>query len=89
MRKMSQLTIRFGAELSRRIQSLAQAEGVSLNQAALRLLRRGAGLAQDGPGKDRVGGALDTLAGTWTPEEERQFLKTQEPFRAIDESMWQ
>ena len=42
---MNQLTVRgFDDELSDRLRGLARREGISLNQAALRLLRKGAGL---------------------------------------------
>ena len=42
---MNQLTVRgFGDELGESIRRLAQREGISLNQAALKLLRKGAGL---------------------------------------------
>ena len=42
---VNQLTVRgFDDELSAAMQGLARREGISLNQAALRLLRKGAGL---------------------------------------------
>jgi hypothetical protein len=86
--KLTQLTIRFGPDLSRRLQSLAQSEGISLNQAALRLLRRGAGLGEAQEGRSRVGRTLDSLAGTWTEGDARRFLESLEPFGSIDESFW-
>ena len=44
---MNQITVRgFDDELSACLRRLAKREGLSLNQAALRLLRRGAGLAE-------------------------------------------
>ena len=49
---MRQLTVRgFDDELSSAIQGLAQREGISLNKAALRLLRKGAGLADGSEGR--------------------------------------
>ncbi|MGH2569775.1 MAG: hypothetical protein ACRDGR_01030 [bacterium] len=87
--KLTQLTIRFGSDLSRQLHSLAKSEGLSLNQAVLRLLRRGAGLGEERAGRDRVGQSLDSLAGTWTEEEEREFLDALEPFESIDQSLWQ
>ena len=42
---MNQLTVRgFDDELAERIRRLAKQDGTSLNQAALKLLRKGAGL---------------------------------------------
>ena len=47
---MKQLTVRgFDDDLERAIRQLARRERISLNQAALKLLRRGAGLP-DGQG---------------------------------------
>ena len=58
---MKQLTIRgFGDDLTRRIQRLANREGISLNQAVLRLLRRGAGLGETGH-IDNVGTSLRAI----------------------------
>ena len=85
--KLTQLTIRFGSDLSRRLRSLAETEGLSLNQAALRLLRRGAGLGE-ASGQAKVGSSLDGLAGTWTRAEERALLRELEPFGSIDETLW-
>ena len=74
------LTIRgFDAELSRCIQGLAAREDISLNQAVLRLLRRGAGLGRESTGAHVVGSSLDHLIGTWTAE------KADEMERAIED----
>ena len=56
---MEQLTVRgLGDELARAIQRLANRDGTSLNRAAVKLLRQGAGL-NDGQGPDTVGSSLD------------------------------
>lgn len=71
---MDQLTIRgFDAHLARRLRELARAEGISLNRAALKLLRRGAGLEDSAEPSRAVGTALDGLIGTWSDEEARAF----------------
>ena len=63
---MHQLTIRgFDDELTDRIRQLARREGISLNRAVLRLLRRGAGLGERDDKPDVVGDSLDHLIGTW------------------------
>jgi hypothetical protein len=86
---MEQLTIRgFDKELERRMLSLARSEGLSLNRAALRLMRRGAGLIEPGQRKDTIGDALDSLAGTWTAGEEEEFLEAIKPFATVDEEFW-
>ena len=86
---MRQLTIRgFDAELSRCIRGLAVREGISLNQAVLRLLRRGAGLGKESAGAHVVGASLDHLIGTWTAEEADQMERALEAFAQVDEAMW-
>ena len=67
---MRQLTVRgIDPELDERISRLAQREGVSLNQAVLRLLRRGADLADEQGSIDTVGSSLDHFIGSWTCEQ--------------------
>ena len=86
---MNQLTVRgFDDELSASLRRLAKREGISLNQAALKLLRKGAGLT-DGAGKpDTVGSSLDHLMGTWTPAESDEMDSALKDFETIDEEAW-
>jgi hypothetical protein len=86
---VTQLTIRgFDRELERRIRNLARSKGISLNQAVLQLLKKGAGLPNLQSESNVIGDSLDDLAGTWTEEEEAEFLKAIEPFERIDEDLW-
>lgn len=86
---VKQLTIRgLGDELTRAIQRLANQDGTSLNRAAVKLLRRGAGL-EDGKGQDRVGSSLDHLIGTWSAAQADEFERTLKHFETIDEAMWE
>ena len=86
---MNQLTVRgFDDELSDRLRGLARREGISLNQAALRLLRKGAGLTDGGGGRGKVGTSLDDFFGSWTAEEADEFNKALEAFEVVDEEMW-
>ena len=86
---MQQLTVRgFDDELSAAIQRLAKREGISLNQAVLRLLRKGAGLADDGAGRATVGSSLDHLFGSWTKAEADELDAALKEFDRIDEEMW-
>ena len=59
-----------------------------MNQAVLRLLRRGAGLADDQGSADTVGGSLDHFIGSWTREQADEMDRALEHFESIDESMW-
>lgn len=86
---MRQLTVRgFDDELSSAIQRLAKREGISLNKAALRLLRKGAGLADGAAGRDKVGSSLDHLIRVWTPEEADELDAALKEFDKIDEELW-
>ena len=86
---MNQLTIRgFDSRLERKIRQLARAEGISLNKAVLRLLRKGAGLGDDGSEYEAVGDSLDHLIGTWTQEEAEEFEGAIEDLSKVDASAW-
>ena len=85
---LKQLTLRgFDSELEKRLRLEARSAGVSLNQAALRLLRRGAGLG-DASGSTAVGSALDHLIGTWSESDEQQLLEAIAVFERVDEEFW-
>ena len=84
---MKQLTVRgFGDELSQAIRRLANRDGTSLNRAAVKLMRRGAGL-EDGQGPDTVGSSLDDLIGTWNRAEADEMERALRHFETIDEAV--
>ncbi len=87
---MNQLTVRgFDDELSAAVRRLAKREGISLNRAVLKLLRKGAGLTDGQGGADTVGDSLDHLIGTWTPRTEAdEMLAALRELDTIDESAW-
>ena len=86
---MNQLTVRgFDDELAERIQRLAKRDGTSLNQAALKLLRKGAGLADPNHRADTVGSSLDHLIGTWSEDEASELDAALEELDVIDEAAW-
>ena len=86
---MDQLTVRgFGDDLGSALRRLAAQERISLNQAALRLLRRGAGLADGAEQVERVGSSLDHLIGSWTLEEADQLDEALDAFETIDADSW-
>ena len=86
---MQQLTVRgFDAELVSMIRRLASHEGISLNQAVLKLLRRGAGLGGRRDNPAVVGSSLDHLIGTWTASEAEAMDRALQDLARIDESMW-
>ena len=86
---MNQLTVRgFDDELAEHIRRLAKRDGVSLNQAALKLLRKGAGLSDPTRKADTVGASLDHLIGKWTDEEAVEMEQALEEFETVDETAW-
>ena len=86
---MNQLTIRgFDDQLADLIRLLAKRDGTSLNQAALKLLRKGAGVADPGQGPDTVGSSLDHLIGSWSDDEAAEVDAALEEFEVIDDAAW-
>ncbi|MBY0274297.1 hypothetical protein K2Z84_03075 [Candidatus Binatia bacterium] len=77
----------FGDDVERRLRAVARAEGVSLNEAVLRLLRKGAGLQSSEAG-NVIGDALDHLAGTWTDVDLREFDEAVRVTERIDDDLW-
>ncbi len=85
---MRQLTIRgFDPELERKIRDVAQQEGISMNKAALRLLRRGASLWDDGEAR-LIGARLDKYAGTMSDSEAEELLSSMADVEQIDDDLW-
>jgi hypothetical protein len=86
---LKQLTIRgFDPEVAEHLRELARREGLSLNQAVMKLLRRATG-TDVGAGPTRgVGSALDDLAGTWSEDDAREFAAAVAPLERIDEDLW-
>jgi len=90
IRVMKQLSLRgFDDELEKRIRETARREGISLNRAALLLLRKGAGIERSGKQVTVVGDSLDHLIGQWSSEEAGEFLESIKPLEQIDRSFWQ
>ena len=86
---MNQLTVRgFDDELSASVRRLAKREGISLNQAALRLLRKGAGLADGKGNPNEIGSSLDDLFRIWSFEEAEAFNAALDVFEIVDEMAW-
>lgn len=86
---MDQLTVRgFGDDLGSALRRLAARERISMNQAVLRLLRRGAGLADGTEPAERVGSSLDHLIGSWTHEEADELDAALNAFKTIDADAW-
>ena len=86
---MNQLTVRgFDTELSAHIRRLASKEGISLNKAVLKLLRKGAELTDDTVSGNTVGASLDHLIGSWIHAEADELDAALREFETIDEASW-
>ncbi|HET6613131.1 MAG TPA: hypothetical protein VFG83_14130 [Kofleriaceae bacterium] len=84
-----QLTIRgLEADLERAVRELSRAEGISLNQAALRLLRRGAGVSSSAA-RNVIGNALDDFIGTWSDRDQAELDAAVADFERIDDALWE
>ena len=82
---MSQLTVRgFDDELSAAVRRLAKCDGISLNQAVLKLIRKGAGLNDGKGGADAVGASLEHLIGSWTVAEADEMNAALRELDAVD-----
>ena len=85
---MDQLSIRgFDKELVRRIRALARQEGISLNRAAIQIMRRGAGLV-DPESAAKIGDALDGFIGSWSAADERAVLESIATVGQVDADLW-
>ena len=82
---MTQLTLRgFDPELEKRLRELAERDQLSLNKAALKLMRRGAGLEAT-PGHHRaIGDRLKHFSGRMSAADAQQIDETVERARQQD-----
>ncbi len=88
-RRQRQLTLRgLGPELEEVLQREASEEGISLNQAAVRLLKRGAGLSEKRLWRDVIGGALDRYIGVWSEQDAGRFAEATSDLERIDPEVW-
>lgn len=85
---MKQLTVRgFDLELERVLLKLSEEEGISLSQAALKLMREGAGLRL-GRRRKQIGCSLDRYIGTMSEEEAQEILQATAFFQQVDPDFW-
>lgn len=71
-----------------RLRRAAEAENLSLNQAALRFMERGAGLAERRAKLDTIGAGLDEFIGTWTRKQAEDVLGAVRDFERVDPEFW-
>ena len=85
---MKQLSLRgFDSALEKVLCETARSQGISLNRAAISLMRKGAGIAENKKA-DCVGESLDHLIGRWSEEGVKAFLKGIQSTEQIDRTFW-
>jgi hypothetical protein len=84
---MTTMTLRgIDEHLASTLKALARDQGVSLNTLALRLIREATGV--DKRKRTLLHHDLDTLAGTWSEEDEVAFHVATQSLETIDENIW-
>ena len=87
MRHRNQLTLRgLHPRVERELRELARREGLSLNQAASRLLEKATGVVARPD--DRIGASLDRHIGTWSEEDAQALLESIQSCEQIDPELW-
>ena len=85
---MNAITVRnLPPAVAKAVREKARREKLSLNKAVARLLEEATGNADRG--KQIVHHDLDTLAGTWSEAEYREFMASLHEQRRIDPEMWE
>ncbi len=86
---MTQLTLRdFDPRLEAEIRRLAAAEKISLNRAAQKLMKKGAGLSDSMAPSRRIGRSLDRFIGTWTAADAKEFNASIRTLERVDKDLW-
>ena len=75
-------------DLAESIRRVAERENISLEQAALRLLRKGASLEPKSKPSGKIGHSLDQFMGTMSEEEAEELQAALRENHVIDESAW-
>lgn len=83
------LTIRgLNATTEAELKLLARQRNVSINKAALALIKKGAGIRDDGEGPETIGTALNPFIGSWSATEEQEILDSIADLSQVDENLW-
>ena len=72
---MNRLSLRLDETLETKVRALASEKDISLSDAAILLMRRGAGLATESK-SGVVGDSLNESIGIWTQADKEEFLET-------------
>jgi hypothetical protein len=83
---MNTLPLEIDEQTATLLTTQASRWGMTATELALQLIHRGLGLSSQ---KLQIHHDLDSLAGTWTAAQEREFLEAVAPFSKIDKEIWE
>lgn len=84
---MTTMTLRgIDDTLAKSLKELARNEGVSLNALVLRIIREATGIEKRK--RTILHHDLDSLAGTWSAEDEADFHAATKTLEAVDTDLW-
>jgi len=87
-RHSNQLTLRdLDPRILAEIERVARAEGLSINKAAAKILKAGAGI-QDAHESRRIGVAVDRFVGTLSPAEAGKLSRSLRLLEQVDGELW-
>lgn len=87
-RRDNQLTVRdLDPRVLAEIERVAGREGLSLNKAAAKILKAGAGLSDEKPTR-RIGSAVDRFVGILAPAESNQLNRSLAWLERVDDEHW-
>ena len=86
---MNQLDLsRLGDDLAASIHRVAEREKTSVDEAAIKLLRKGAEIEDQARKSDKVGNSLDHLFGKWSVAQAEEIDGIIRELDVVDESIW-
>ena len=86
---MDQIVLKgIGADVVASVRRVAERDDISENEAALKLLRKGAELEDDAPANGKIGHSLDHFMGTWSEEEAAEMQALLAENHVVHESDW-
>jgi hypothetical protein len=88
VRHSNQLTLRdLDSRVIAEIERVARVEGLSINKAAAKILKAGAGI-YDAPEARRIGAAVDRFVGTLSAAEARKISQSLRSLEQVDDELW-
>ena len=88
MRHSNQLTLRdLDPRILDEIERVAKAEGLSLNKAAAKILKAGAGI-QDLSEPRCIGAAVDRFVGSLSAREASRLTRSLRALERVDDELW-